>query len=155
MSASKARAGSPTGSPKGSPKKKKGKDTDSQETLRVEQDFYEVEIDQVNIIENIAATKTIFSSDYIRKMKVEPRPGDKVLSNRNLLRSPWEFNTSCFKPYQIDNPKRLKECFELDWVRMRLPRAIKDEEKKDVQDYLRSKYKYFRDAYKYLSGVSP
>ena len=71
------------------------------------------------------------------------------------MRTPWDFNLSCFKPYKIDNVKQLRECFELDWVRMRLPRAIKDEEKKEMQDYLRSKYKYFRDAYKYLAGVSP
>ena len=69
-----SKAGSPTSSPKGSPKKskvsksKRDKDDDSQETLRMEQDFYEVEIEEVNIIENIAATKTIFSSDYIRRM---------------------------------------------------------------------------------------
>ena len=39
-------------------------------------------VERVNIIENIAATKTIYSAEYIAEMNAEPRPGDKFLGKR-------------------------------------------------------------------------
>ena len=109
----------------------------------------------MNIIENIAATQTIFSSEYIEQMTAEPRPGDKVLGNRELVRTPWDFNLSCFKLYKPDNASQLFKCFELDWSRMRLPRAIKEEEAGELKEYMREKYKWFREVYKYQAGVDP
>ena len=47
------------------------------------------------------------------------------------------------------------KCFELDWSRMKLPRAIKEDEKEELRDFMRTKYKQFREVYKYLAGVNP
>ena len=44
--------------------------------------FYEMYVERVNIIENIAATKTIYTPEFIAEMKAEPRPGDKFLGKR-------------------------------------------------------------------------
>lgn len=38
---------------------------------------------------------------------------------------------------------------------MKLPRAIKEDEKEELKEFMRSKYKYFREVYKYLAGVDP
>ena len=109
----------------------------------------------MNIIENIAKTKTIFSHEYIARMKAHPRPGDKKLGNRDLVRTPWDFSLSCFNTYKEDSARLLEQCFELDWSRMRLPRAIKEDEVKDLKEFIRTKYKFFRETYKYLAGINP
>ena len=117
--------------------------------------FYDLHIERVNIIENIAATKTIYTKEYIEEMKAEPRPGDKFLGKRQLVRTPWDFSLSCFRTYKPDTNALLLKCFELDWSRMKLPRAIKEDEKEELKEFMRSKYKYFREVYKYLAGVDP
>ena len=38
---------------------------------------------------------------------------------------------------------------------MRLPKAIKEEDARELMVFMRSKYKYFRETYKYLSAVDP
>ena len=114
-----------------------------------------MQIERVNIIENIAATKTIYTAKHIRQLRAVPRPDEKYLGKRELVRTPWDFSLSCFKTYKPDSAKVLAQCFEVDWERMRLPRAIKDDEREDLKEYLRPKYKYFRDVYKYFAGVDP
>ena len=84
-----------------------------------------------------------------------PRPGEKYLGKREFVRTPWDFSLSCFNSYRPDSLKILTQCFELDWGRLRLPRAIKEDEKEELKEYLRPRYKYFRDVYKYLAGVDP
>ena len=159
-----ATRGSPEGSPKGkgTSKSKSNRKTerklernDSTETIEIKPDYYDLYVERVNIIENIAKTQTIFSPEYIAQMKAEPRPGEKLLGNRENIRTPWDFNLSCFKLYKPDTVRQLHECFELDWARMRLPRAIKEEEAAELKDYMKQKYKYFREVYKYQAGIDP
>ena len=118
-------------------------------------DYYDLHVERVNIIENIASTGTIYTPEYIESMKAEPRPGDRFLGNRARVRTPWDFNLSCFKSYRLDNINTLNQCFDLDWVRMRLPRAIKEDEAATLKEFMRKKYKWFREVYKYQAGVDP
>ena len=38
---------------------------------------------------------------------------------------------------------------------MRLPKAIKEEDARELMVFMSGKYKYFRETYKYLSAVDP
>ena len=49
----------------------------------------------------------------------------------------------------------IDECFELDWSRIRLPRAIPEDQIPAVKSFIKSKYKFFREAYKYQAGLDP
>ena len=49
----------------------------------------------------------------------------------------------------------LNQCFELDWSRMRLPKAIKEDDANELMAFMRNKYKHFREAYKYMASVDP
>ena len=79
---SSLKVGSPKLSKMKTKKSPKDKDGDSADELKIEPDYYNLYIDKVNVIENIAKTKTIFSKEYIAHMKAEPRPGDKKVGNR-------------------------------------------------------------------------
>ena len=145
---------SQSNSSKKSPTTRRTKNTqrqmnESSDSIKIVPDFYEMLIEKVNVIENIAATKTIYSSKVIRQMRAVPRPDEKFLGKRDQVRTPWDFSLSCFKTYKPDTAKVMAQCFDLDWERMRLPRAIKDDERDDLKEYLRPRYKYFRDVYKY------
>ena len=151
---------SQSNSSKKSPTTRRNKNTqrqmnESSDSIKIVPDFYEMLIEKVNVIENIAATKTIYSSKIIRQMIAVPRPGEKFLGKRDLVRTPWDFSLSCFKTYKPDTAKLMAQCFDLDWERMRLPRAIKDDERDDLKEYLRPRYKHFRDVYKYQAGIDP
>ena len=88
-------------------------------------------------------------------MTVKPRPKEKFLGGRAKLCTPWNFNLSVFESYKPDNAAHLAKCFELDWSRMRIPRGIKQDDAQNLKDYMREKYKWFRETYKYLAGVDP
>jgi NLR family CARD domain-containing protein 3 len=50
----------------------------------------------------------------------------------------------------------LSKCFELDWSRTKIARLIKDEnERAQVKELLRKNYRWFRESYKYISGLDP
>ena len=115
--------------------------------------YYEMDLPQVNYIENITQTKTIFTEDYINAMNCCPRPGPKGLGARNKLRTPWDFNLSCFASYKADTTRLLNQCFEQDWARTKVDRIVKNEEERDrFKTYFRSIYKWFREVYKFASG---
>ena len=102
-------------------KKKVEKEEDAEE------DYYEMHIPKMNIIEQIYINKNLFEGDHLFKMNCLPRPGPKELGNRQFNRTPWDFNLSCFKNYRPDTQKMIDDCFELDWSRIRLPRAIPED----------------------------
>ena len=111
---------------------------------------------EVNYIENIAQTKTVFNADTIRRMNCVPRPGPKGLGNRNKVRTPWDFSLSCFATYKPDIPSLLNNCFEKDWARTKVDRIVKNEEERDrLKAYIRSIYKWFREMYKFTAGSDP
>lgn len=115
----------------------------------MEPDFYEMDLPKVNIIENIARASCLFNSDHIYRMHCEPRPGPKFLGNREIIRTPWNFQLSCFKLYKPDTKRIIDDCFELDWSRIRLPRAITEDERVPLKAFIKEKYKYFRETYKF------
>ena len=83
-----------------------------------------------------------------------PRPGPKGLGSRNKLRTPWDFNLSCFASYKPDNARLINQCFETDWARTKVDRIVKNEEERErFKTYCRSIYKWFRDMYKFASGT--
>ena len=87
-------------------------------------------------------------------MNVRPRERKK-LGPKKRGKSPWRFSTSAFRNYKPDTQKLLDKCFEFDWlfIQTKVEYLIKDEnDRKDVKKYLKSKYKYLRDAYKQTSG---
>ena len=43
----------------------------------------------------------------------------------------------------------IDDCFELDWSRIRLPRAIQEDQIPPLKKFLKEKYKYFRETYKF------
>ena len=112
-----------------------------------------MDLPQVNYIENISQTTTVFSEEYINGMYCCPRPAPKGLGNRNKLRTPWDFNLSCFASYKSDTTRLLNQCFEMDWGRTKVSRIVKNEEERErFKTYFRSIYKYFREVYKFTSG---
>ena len=117
--------------------------------------YYEKQIDKVNVIENVAATKTIHSPEFLRMFMVKPRPGKLPDDTRTEVRTPWDFSLSCFRTFRTDNAGLLLKCFELDWSRIRLPRAVGADEIEPLKDFMRQKYKYFKDTYRYYAGVDP
>ena len=60
---------------------------------------------RVNIIENLAKGTQNFDFEYISNMHCEPRPSEKRLGNRAIIRTPWDFNLSVFRTYRPDNDK--------------------------------------------------
>ena len=71
-------------SPKGTTRRARATNREQNQSTEsiVQPSFYEMHVERVNIIENIAATKTIYSPEYIAEMNAEPRPGDKFLGKR-------------------------------------------------------------------------
>ena len=114
-----------------------------------EPDYYEMDLPRVNIIENIARTACLWDRDHIEGLHCGPRPGPKMLGNRQILRTPWIFEQSCFRTYRPDSQKLIGEAFELDWSRIRLPRAISEAERGPLKAFLKEKYRAFRETYKY------
>lgn len=89
-------------------------------------------------------------------MNCHPRPSPKFLGDRSKLRTPWNWSLSVFKHFKADNEALLNKCFELDWSRTKIARLIKDEnERQTVKELLRKNYKWFRESYKYISGIDP
>ena len=76
---------------------------ESSDSIKLVPDYYEMYIEKVNIIENIAATKTIYSAKHIRQLRAVPRPGEKYLGKREFVRTPWDFSLSCFNSYRPDS----------------------------------------------------
>lgn len=108
---------------------------------------------KVNIIENIAQNKNLFSMQVIEEMHCEPRPPPKQLGNRQFERDPWEFKKSAFASYKHDTPKLIEQCFETDWNRSKVHRVVKDEKERELmKKYMRTIYKHFRNMYKFTAG---
>jgi cellulose synthase/poly-beta-1,6-N-acetylglucosamine synthase-like glycosyltransferase len=89
-------------------------------------------------------------------MQCVPRPSPKFLGNRHRLRTPWNFQLSVFKHFKKDDERLLNDCFELDWSRTKVERLIKDDaERARVKQILKANYKWFRESYKFISGLDP
>jgi len=89
-------------------------------------------------------------------MQCHPRPSPKYLGDRQKLRTPWNWSLSVFKHFKYDDERMLANCFELDWSRTKIERLIKDEvERAEVKELLKKNYKWFRESYKYISGLDP
>ena len=85
-----------------------------------------------------------------------PRPPPKAVKKKERLKTPWDFFNSVFKNYKPDNNKLIAQCFEYDWSCCKIPKLIKNEEElEEVKSFLKSKYKCFREVYKYFAGISP
>ena len=104
----------------------------------------------------MAKTETIYSPEFLRMFfMVKPRPGKLPDAARAEARTPWDFSLSCFRTFRSDNAGLLLKCFELDWSRIRLPRAISEDQIKPLKDFLHHKYSFFKDTYRYYAGVDP
>lgn len=98
----------------------------------------------------------ILTEAEIAKMECLPRPEPVSLAGRESLKTPWDFYKSIFKTYKPDTQAVLDDCFEIDWAMTKCEKVIRgDGEAAKVKAYLKSQYKYIREAYKYYSGVSP
>jgi len=119
-------------------------------------EYYELDLPEVNYIENIVQTRTIFDQHKIDKMNAVPRPGPKGLGNRNKVRTPWDFSLSVFASYKPDTVRLLTDCFEKDWGNTSVARIVKNEEERErLKTYVRSIYKWFREMYKFTSSCDP
>eukprot|EP00347_Sterkiella_histriomuscorum_P005610 403355936 len=115
----------------------------------------EIDVPATNIIENIAQNRTILEGDTLDRMVGKPRLA-KSLVQRDKVKTPWDFFKSVFKDYKADNPLLLNNCFEHDWSCTKLEKIIKDlTDQNKTKEFLRTRYKLLRDAYKYYSGVDP
>ena len=89
-------------------------------------------------------------------MNCVPRPSPKELGNRKNIKELWKFSKSVFKNFKKDDETLLNNCFILDWSRTKVERLIKDEKEKDaLKEILKANYKWFRESYKYISGLDP
>ena len=142
---------------KGTPKEQKGlRAKEAAPEKEAEPDYYELDLPEVNYIENIHQTKTIYTMEQIEKMVCVPRPGPKGLGNRHKVRTPWNFSLSVFASYKIDTAKLLNDCFEMDWSRTKVDKIVKNEDQREeFKTYMRSIYKWFREVYKYTAGSDP
>jgi len=89
-----------------------------------------------------------------------PRVRDPVYippkKKRKVVR--WTFPISLMYRWRPDDEDLLNKCFDFDWEngKMKDPRMIKKEEEiPAVKEFFRSKYKYFKDTYKYYASLSP
>ena len=70
--------------------------------------------------------------------------------------SPWSVAKSWFGKYKADNHVILNKCFDYDWKCSSIDRMIKDPDTNaSCKEYLRSKYKLIREAYKHLACLAP
>ena len=109
-----------------------------------------------NIVESVPQNKAVYNKAYFSELKCMPRPPPKALQRKERVKTPWDFFNSVYKDYKPDNNKLIAEIFEIDWSCCKIPKLIKDQEELEkVKAFLKSKYKYFREAYKFLGGISP
>jgi len=109
-----------------------------------------------NVTWKIPQTKMLYTKEFISQMKCMPRPPPKALIAKERLKTPWDFFKSVFKDYRPDNQQVLNDCFEYDWSCWKIPKLIKDEnELEELKKLIKSHYKAFREAYKYLGAINP
>lgn len=67
----------------------------------------------------------------------------------------WRYKISVFKEYIVETDEILRRCFDFDIQTNRVKSLIKsEEEQKDVLDYLWSKYRMIKEAYKNFACTS-
>lgn len=61
-----------------------------------------------------------------------------------------------FKNFKPDDEKLLNNCFEMDWSKTKVERLIKDDKERELlKQVVKAHYKWFRESYKYISGIDP
>ena len=115
-----------------------------------------ITVPKTNVIENIIQKNALITKTYLTNMKCIPRPPPKHMLAKERLKTPWDFFKSVFRSYKPDDKKTLNGCFEFDWDNSKIPKVVKNgQDLKQVKDYLKENYAYFRETYKYYSAVAP
>ena len=119
--------------------------------------LHEQEVESTNILENIAAKKTLLSRNLVEEEFCIPRAPTKKLKEKAVEKPPWDFNTSVFASYRSDTPELLELCFEYDWRHSRCEKILKPhkDDIPEIKRYLCKNYEYVREAYKYYSSIAP
>lgn len=113
-------------------------------------------IPKTNIIDNIIQTRQIVTKTFLTSLQCVPRPLPKVVPKKKRAKTPWSLPISLFATYKVDDEELLKQCFENDWSRCKIPKIIKTEEELEkIKEILRSFYKTIREIYKYFSAYEP
>ena len=107
----------------------------------------------------VKINKNVIDEEYRKMISFcEPRP-EKILNKFVKPRTPWTFPISIWAYYDYeynDVPESyLDACFEFDFNRCQFHKEFKDDELyNNLRSFLRERYRYIIDCYKYYASLS-
>ncbi|OMJ69565.1 hypothetical protein SteCoe_32683 [Stentor coeruleus] len=109
---------------------------------------------EINIVNSIKATGQECSSKDLFDTQAREIIEDSS-SSLEYEKIPWSIPISIFAEYIIDTIELRTECFEFDWLNLKLSNIIKEDlQKEELKSFIRKKYDLLLEAYKTLSALS-
>ncbi|KRX01621.1 hypothetical protein PPERSA_00328 [Pseudocohnilembus persalinus] len=104
------------------------------------------------------AVKTNMFVQYTPRTNVKPRIRDPefIPDKKKKTKKKWTFPISLMYKWKPDTEDLIAKCFDFDWSLSRILKVIKKEDELEkVRVFLKERYQYFKNTYKYYATLNP